>query len=73
MCLSSDAYVAALVEQRLVSRGVDPARAAAVGRKVGDAYALRRRQRAAGWDAAATGSKLADVGRVGESVELGRA
>lgn len=42
MCLSSDAYIAARVTQRLLDRGVDQARAEAVGRKVARSYGDRR-------------------------------
>jgi hypothetical protein len=44
MCLSPDAYVAAVVYERLRSRGVDDARARGVARKVARAYASRRRE-----------------------------
>lgn len=43
MCISPDAYVEARVYDRLVSKGVDPPRAAAVARKVRRAYAAQRK------------------------------
>lgn len=42
MCISPDAYVAARVTERLLRRGVDPAKAEAVGRKVARRYGNRR-------------------------------
>lgn len=42
MCISSDAYVASRVFQRLVARGVDAKRAEAVARKVARRYGDRR-------------------------------
>ena len=51
MCLSADAYVSAVVFERLVSRGVSEDRARGVARKVGRAYALKRRELAAGTSA----------------------
>lgn len=46
MCLSPDAYVAAVVYQRLVSRGVPESRARGVARKVQRAYGSKRRDAA---------------------------
>jgi hypothetical protein len=42
MCLSPAAYVSAIVYRRLVDRGVDPARAEAVARKVARSYEAQR-------------------------------
>jgi hypothetical protein len=47
MCLSPDAYVEAVVYERLRLKGVPDKRARGVARKVRRAYALKRRQRAA--------------------------
>ncbi len=51
MCLSPDAYVEAIVFERLVKKGVKPRRAAGVARKVRRQYAARRRATAARLDA----------------------
>lgn len=42
MCISSDVYVATRVYDRLVARGVSPARAEAVAAKVARRYGDRR-------------------------------
>lgn len=47
VCLSPDAYVEALVLERLVKRGVPRRRAEAVARKVRRSYYLKRRERTA--------------------------
>jgi hypothetical protein len=60
MCLSADAYVTAVVYERLVKRGVDPARAEGVARKVGRAYRLKRQQASARRHSAAQSDYLLD-------------
>ncbi len=42
MCLSPDCYVEARVYQRLVDKGVAPARARGVAHKVAEAYRAKR-------------------------------
>jgi hypothetical protein len=42
VCISPDAYIAARVETRLLARGVDPERAAAIGRKVAERARTKR-------------------------------
>jgi hypothetical protein len=44
MCISVADYIAARVTERLIGRGVDRARAEAVGRKVAARYGDRRNQ-----------------------------